>query len=187
VTFDQVVGRPSVAAAPLLLGWTLLVDGVGGRIVEVEAYTQTDPASHAFRGRTARNASMYGPPGHLYVYRSYGIHWCANVVCDQVGVGAGVLLRAIEPTHGLDVMTKRRAVDDERLLCSGPGRLAQALGITGTDDGAALDAARFTLLEPASAIAIDATARVGISRAAEKPWRFLVRGSRWASRGPRPA
>jgi DNA-3-methyladenine glycosylase len=187
MTFGEVVARPSVAAAPLLLGWTLLVDGVGGRIVEVEAYTQTDPASHAFPGLTARNASMFGPPGRLYVYRSYGIHWCANIVCDRPGIGAGVLLRAIEPTHGLDRMTERRGVDDARLLCAGPGRLAQALGITGASDGAALDVEPFALVPPAEVLTVAATPRVGISHAIERPWRFVVRGSPWVSRGPRPA
>ena len=140
MTFAELVRGSVHEVAAGIIGWTLLVDGVGGRIVEVEAYTEDDPASHAFRGATARNASMFGPPGHLYVYRSYGIHWCANVVCERPGRGAGVLLRALEPTHGLDRMRERRGVVDERLLCAGPGRLTQALGLTGADDGADLSA-----------------------------------------------
>ncbi len=185
MTFGDLVARPSPEAARRLLGWTLLVDGVGGPIVEVEAYTQQDPASHAFRGPTARNAAMFGPPGHLYVYRSYGVHWCANVVCDAVGVGAGVLLRALEPTNGVPRMAERRGIADDRLLCSGPGRLAQALGLTGADDGAPLRAPRFSLVPPSGRVAVDVTPRIGISRAADVPWRFVVKGSPWASRGPR--
>ena len=127
MTFDELVGGDVHEAARGLLGWTLLVDGVGGRIVEVEAYDQEDAASHAYRGRTARNGSCSATPGTLYVYRSYGIHWCANVVCGPDGHGAAVLLRALEPTHGLDRMRVRRGVDDARLLCAGPGRLTQAL------------------------------------------------------------
>ncbi|MDH5334337.1 MAG: DNA-3-methyladenine glycosylase [Thermoleophilia bacterium] len=187
MSFGDVVALPSPQAAPLLLGWTLLVDGVGGRIVEVEAYTQDDAASHAYRGPTARNASMFGAPGHLYVYRSYGIHWCANVVCDEPGVGAGVLLRAIEPTHGVGRMVERRGVDDRRLLCSGPGRVAQALGLTREHDGAPLDAPPFTLQPPPAPVAVAATPRIGISSATETPWRFVVRGSAWVSRAPRRA
>jgi DNA-3-methyladenine glycosylase len=171
--------------APELLGATLLVDGVGGTIVEVEAYAPDDPASHSFRGRTAANAAMFGPPGHAYVYRSYGVHRCLNLVCEEEGAGAAVLVRALAPTHGLEEMRARRRTGDERRLCAGPGRLAQALGVTLAHDGLPLDAPPFELrprpLEPE----VVATARVGISRAAELPWRYVVRGSPFLSRPPR--
>ena len=183
---DLVRGDVHTVAAGLV-GWTLLVDDVGGRIVEVEAYSEDDPASHAFRGATARNASMFGPPGRLYVYRSYGIHWCANVVCEPPGRGAGVLLRALEPTHGLDRMRARRSVADDRLLCSGPGRLTQALGLTGADDGADLSQPPFALLPPASPTVVERTPRIGISRAVEQPWRYVEAGTSWTSRRRRAA
>src|SRR5579864_1825646 len=131
--------------APDLIGVTLLVDGVGGRIVEVEAYDEEDPASHGFRGRTTRNAAMFGPPGHAYVYRSYGIHWCLNFVCADEGRADAVLIRALRPLHGLEAMRTRRGLESERALCSGPGRLCQALAVTGDHDGLALDAAPFEL------------------------------------------
>jgi DNA-3-methyladenine glycosylase len=174
-------------AAPGLLGWTLLVDGVGGTIVEVEAYREDDPASHSFGGRRGRNLTMFGPPGRLYVYRSYGVHWCANIVCEQEGRGAAVLLRALEPTHGLEIMRERRGVREPRLLCSGPGRLTQALGIGGGYDRADLLRAPFVLVPPERAPDRQATRRVGISKAVERPWRFVVNGSPWLSRGPRPS
>jgi len=167
------------------VGSTLLVDGVGGIVVEVEAYQQDDPASHAYRGPTTRNRSMFGPPGHLYVYRSYGIHWCANVVCGPVGVGMGALLRAIEPTLGLDRMRVRRGVDDSLLLCSGPGRLTEALGITGAHDGLPVDRPPFELRIPTRPADVVRSPRVGISRASERPWRYTLRGSPYVSR-PRP-
>lgn len=170
-----------------LLGGTLLVDGVGGEIVEVEAYAADDPASHSFRGPTSRNAVMFGPPGRLYVYRSYGIHWCANIVCGPEGEGAAVLLRALRPTHEIEAMRRRRGVGDERLLCAGPGRLTQALGITGAHDGGRIEGAPFRLRLPAQQPPIEATPRIGITKASTLPWRYVVRGSRWASRGPRRA
>jgi DNA-3-methyladenine glycosylase len=173
--------------APELIGVTLLVDGVGGRIVEVEAYDQEDPASHGFRGRTARNAAMFGPPGHAYVYRSYGIHWCLNLVCEEEGTASAALIRAIEPTRGLDEMRARRGVDDDRRLCSGPGRLCQALGVTREHDGCRLDRPPFELLEPDAPVELATGPRIGITRAAEVPWRYVEAGSRFLSRPSRRA
>jgi DNA-3-methyladenine glycosylase len=171
--------------APELIGATLLVDGVGGAIVEVEAYDGEDPASHGFGGETARNASMFGPPGHAYVYRSYGIHWCLNLVCAERGRAEAVLVRALEPAHGVDVMRERRGLEPERLLCAGPGRLCQALAITSEHDGLALDAPPFELfVDPRVRETVDVlrAPRIGISRAAERPWRYLAAGSRFVSR-----
>lgn len=171
--------------APELVGATLLVDGVGGVIVEVEAYDQDDPASHGYRGRTARNAAMFGPPGHAYVYRSYGLHWCLNLVCGEVGVAEAVLVRALQPTRGLSVMRARRGVEDPRLLCSGPGRLCQALGVTGAHDGLPLDRPPFALLAREGEVEVVRAPRVGIRRAADLPWRYLLAGSPFLSRPAR--
>jgi DNA-3-methyladenine glycosylase len=168
--------------APELVGATLLVDGVGGRIVEVEAYDGEDPAAHGFRGRTPRNASMFGPPGQAYVYRSYGLHWCLNFVCEAEGVASAVLLRALEPRHGLEEMRARRRVEDVRLFCAGPGRLCQALGVTLEHDGRALDEPPFRLEARPHAPEIATGPRIGIARAAERPWRYAVAGSRFLSR-----
>jgi DNA-3-methyladenine glycosylase len=173
--------------APELIGATLLVDGVGGRIVEVEAYDREDPASHGHRGRTERNASMFGPAGHAYVYRSYGIHWCLNLVCEDEGVPSAVLVRALEPTQGLEEMRARRGVADLRLLASGPGRLCQALGITRDHDGLPLDQPPFEVRKRAEPVQVLAGARVGITRATELPWRYAEAGSRFLSRPLRPA
>jgi DNA-3-methyladenine glycosylase len=176
---------PSHEVARLLIGVTVLVDGVGGRIVETEAYDREDPASHTYNGPTARNASMFGPPAHAYVYRSYGIHWCLNFVCREEGHGAGVLIRAIEPLHGLDVMAARRGLADPRLLCSGPGRVCQALGITREHNGKSLALPPFELLpRDAAAIALPVAAgpRIGISKAMETPWRFGVARSPYLSK-----
>jgi len=167
--------------APELVGVTMLVDGVGGRIVEVEAYDHEDPAAHGYGGRTARNASMFGPPGHAYVYRSYGIHWCLNFVCEDEGVASAVLVRALEPTHRLDVMAARRGVAEPRLLATGPGRLCQALGITGELDGARLDRPPFELYVR-DEVEVEQGLRVGITKAAERPWRYAESGSRFLSR-----
>jgi DNA-3-methyladenine glycosylase len=172
--------------APELVGCVLLVDGIGGRIVEVEAYDGEDPASHGFRGRTERNRSMFGPPGHAYVYRSYGVHWCLNLVCDREGRAEAVLVRALEPTHGIDLMRSRRGLEDERLLCAGPGRLCQALGVTREHDGLALDRPPFALLPAEAPVDVARGPRVGLSRAVQLPWRYALAGSRFLSRGVRP-
>jgi DNA-3-methyladenine glycosylase len=172
--------------APDLIGATLLVDGVGGRIVEVEAYAQQDPASHAYRGRTPRNAAMFGLPGHAYVYRSYGIHWCLNLVCGGEGVPEAVLIRALEPTRGLELQQSRRGVEDVRQLCSGPGKLCQALGITGEHDGLALDVPPFRLEARAEAPEIVTGPRIGITRATDLSWRYGEAGSPFLSRALRP-
>jgi DNA-3-methyladenine glycosylase len=169
--------------APDLIGVTLLVDGVGGPIVEVEAYDSTDPASHAYRGRTPRNGAMFGPPGHAYVYRSYGIHWCLNLVCEQEGTAAAVLIRALEPAHGVERMQERRRVENARLLAAGPGRLCEALGVTGDHDGLPLDRPPFELRPRAGTPDIAAAPRIGLTRAAELPWRYVLAGSRFLSRG----
>jgi DNA-3-methyladenine glycosylase len=165
-----------------LIGAVLLVDGVGGRIVETEAYDRADPASHSFSGPTPRNESMFGPPGRAYVYRSYGIHWCLNFVCREQGHGAGVLIRAIEPRYRLDLMRARRGLDDARLLGSGPGRVGQALGITRALNGCRLDRAPFQVLAALEPAAVVAGPRIGISKAVEVHWRFGLAGSRFLSR-----
>ncbi len=187
MSFEALVAGSVHDAAPALIGWTLLVDGVGGRIVEVEAYAADDPASHSFRGPTPRAEVMFGPPGRLYVYRSYGLHWCANIVCEEPGRGAAVLLRALQPTHGLEVMHARRAVDDPRLLCAGPGRLTQALGLTGAHNRASLGEPPFALVPPVEWPDVERTPRIGISVANEKLWRYVERGSSWSSRARRAA
>ena len=169
-------------AARALVGCTLTLDGVGGIVVETEAYAPDDPASHSFPGRTNRNATMFGPPGFLYVYRSYGLHWCANVVCEPEGMGAAVLLRALEPTHGVEEMRRRRRVEDVRLLCAGPGRLTQALGISLEHDGLDLFRTPFELRPPDAAAEIATGTRVGITKAGERPWRYALRGSPYVSR-----
>ncbi len=178
----QFFARSVHLVAPELVGATLLVDGVGGVIVEVEAYDQEDPASHGFAGHTTRNASMFGPPGHAYVYRSYGIHWCLNLVCDVAGRAEAVLVRALQPTCGLDRMRKRRGVEAERALCSGPGKLCQALGVTRDHDGLALDEPPFELRARDSTPEVATAPRIGISRATEKPWRYVLQGSHYVSR-----
>ena len=168
--------------APDVVGATLLVDGVGGTIVEVEAYAHEDPAAHGYRGRTERNASMFGPPGHAYVYRSYGIHWCLNLVCEREGVASAVLVRALEPTHGLDEMRARRHVTEARLLCAGPGRLCQALAVTRAHDARPLDEPPFELRAKEHDVEVTSGPRIGITRAADVPWRYGLAGSRYLSR-----
>jgi DNA-3-methyladenine glycosylase len=172
--------------APELIGATLLVDGVGGVIVEVEAYDQEDPASHGFRGRTPRNAAMFGPPGHAYVYRSYGMHWCLNVVCDVEGRAEAALIRALEPVAGLEAMRRRRGLDDPRALCSGPGKLCQALAVTAEHDGLALDAPPFELHARRAEPPLAVGPRIGITRAAALPRRYGLAGSPFLSRPFRP-
>jgi DNA-3-methyladenine glycosylase len=168
--------------APELIGTTLLIGGIGGRIVEVEAYHHTDPAAHSFNGQTPRNAVMFGPPGYAYVYRSYGIHWCLNFVCEPAGSASAVLIRAIEPAEGLATMRRRRGLADTRLLCSGPGRLAEAMGVTIAHNGLALDKLPFELYaredEPDIAVGI----RIGITKAADLPWRYGLKGSQFLSK-----
>ncbi len=192
-THDQPVGSgaaaclaldflaPVAEVAQMLIGTTLLVDGVGGLIVETEAYDRHDPASHTYRGPTPRNAAMFGPPGHAYVYRSYGMHWCLNLVCGPEP-GAAVLIRALQPLYGLATMQARRGGIAERLACAGPGRLCQALGITAALDGLPLDHPPFRLLPPTTPCAIVAGPRIGITQARDTPWRFGLKGSRYLSR-----
>jgi DNA-3-methyladenine glycosylase len=190
-TTDQNLGKPldraffarSVhAVAPDLIGATLLVNGVGGLIVEVEAYHHTDPAAHSFRGPTARNQVMFGPPGYAYVYRSYGIHWCVNFVCEREGSASAVLMRAIQPTHGIATMRRRRRLHDERSLCSGPGKLTEALAITQAHNGLPLDAPPIALYARVGKADVASGIRIGITKAVELPWRYGLKGSRFLSK-----
>jgi DNA-3-methyladenine glycosylase len=182
--------RPAGEVAPDLIGCTLLHGGAGGVIVEVERYEQHDAASHSHRGPTPRARVMFGPAGRLYVYRSYGLHWCANIVCDAEGTGAAVLLRALQPTHGLDAMRARRPGRTDAELCAGPGRLTAALGIDAALDGAPLadhpddDPALVRVLARTGPVRVLCDRRIGISRDTERPWRYLLAGSRWWSRPP---
>ena len=169
------------AVAPDLIGATLLFKGVGGVIVEVEAYHHTDPAAHSFGGRTERNSVMFGPPGYVYVYRSYGVHWCLNFVCEPQGSASAVLIRALAPTHGLPAMRRRRGVANERLLCAGPGRLCQALGITGAQYALALDAPPFEIHARTQDVDVAIGPRIGLTKAVEQPWRYGLKGSRFLS------
>lgn len=168
--------------APELIGATFLVDGVGGIIVEVEAYHHTDPAAHSYGGPTPRNQVMFGPPGFAYVYRSYGIHWCVNFVCEKAGSASAVLIRALEPTHGIAAMRRRRHQHDERSLCSGPGKLTEALGITGAFNASALDQPPTALYARLSMPDVVAGVRIGITKAVELPWRYGLKGSKFLSK-----
>ena len=175
-------GRSVHEVAPELIGATLLLNGVGGIITEVEAYHHTDPAAHSFNGPTPRNLVMFGPPGFSYVYRSYGIHWCVNFVCEQAGSASAVLIRALQPTHGLPAMRRRRGVSEERALCSGPGKLCQALGITIAHSELPLDASPFALHARRETPEIVAGVRIGITKAVDLPWRYGLKGSRFLSK-----
>ena len=174
------------AVAPELIGATLLVDGVGGRIVEVEAYHHTDPAAHSYSGPTARNSVMFGPPGFAYVYRSYGIHWCLNFVCEPEGSASAVLIRAIEPLEGLSKMRRRRGLSDERLLCCGPGRLCEALSVTLSHNGLAIDRPPFSLLARTQTPELATGVRIGITKAVDLPWRYGLAGSKFLSKPFKP-
>jgi DNA-3-methyladenine glycosylase len=179
-------GRSVHEVAPGLIGATLLVNGVGGVIVEVEAYHHTEPAAHSFNGPTPRNQVMFGPPGFAYVYRSYGIHWCVNFVCERQGSASAVLIRALQPTHGIPAMRRRRGLHDERSLCSGPGKLTEALGITDAYNGLALDASPIALHARTGKVEVATGLRIGITRAVELPWRYGLKGSKFLSK-PFPA
>jgi DNA-3-methyladenine glycosylase len=174
--------RPVLKVAPDLIGATLLVNGGGGRIVEIEAYHHTDPAAHSYNGPTERNAVMFGPAGYAYVYRSYGIHWCLNFVCEEEGSASAVLIRALEPTQGLAAMRRRRGIGDERTLCSGPGKLCEAMGVTIKHSGMPLDRAPFELRARAEKPDIVVGPRIGITKAAEYPWRYGMKGSKFLSK-----
>ena len=168
--------------APDLIGATMLVNGVGGIIVEVEAYHHTDPAAHSYRGPTPRNQVMFGPPGFAYVYRSYGIHWCVNFVCEREGSASAVLIRALEPTHGLAAMRRRRGLDDARALCSGPGKLTEALGITREHNGLVLDREPFALYARKAEVMVISGIRIGLTKAVDLPWRYGLKGSKFLSK-----
>ncbi|MBX9649825.1 MAG: DNA-3-methyladenine glycosylase [Xanthobacteraceae bacterium] len=174
--------RGVLEVAPDLIGATLLVDGVGGIIVEVEAYHQTEPAAHSFNGPTPRNLVMFGPPGFSYVYRSYGIHWCVNFVCEKEGSASAVLIRALQPTHGIPAMRRRRGLHDERSLCSGPGKLCQALGITIKHSELPLDTPPFALHARVGKAEVVEGLRIGITKAVDLPWRYGLKGSKFVSK-----
>lgn len=179
-------GRSVHDVAPDLIGALLLVKGVGGIIVEVEAYHHTDPAAHSFRGPTPRNQVMFGPPGFAYVYRSYGIHWCVNFVCEEAGSASAILIRAIEPTNGIAAMRRRRHLHDIHALCSGPGKLTEALGVTIAHNGLPLDREPFSLHARTAPVEVVAGVRIGITKAVDLPWRYGLKGSKFLSK-PFPA
>jgi len=169
--------RPVDLVAADLVGCVLTVEGVGGRIVETEAYAADDPASHSFRGMTGRNAVMFGPAARAYVYRIYGLHWCLNVTC---GGGSAVLIRALQPSLGLETMMARRGLVRPQALCSGPGKLCQALGVDASLNGAPVLARPFQLAAGPRA-GLEVGPRIGISRAIGVPWRFCEKGSPYLS------
>src|SRR6202035_317869 len=175
-------GSSVLEVAPDLIGATFLVNGFGGIIVEVESYHHTEPVAHSFNGPTPRNRVMFGPPGFVYVYRSYGIHWCINLVCEKEGSASAVLIRALQPTHGIPAMRRRRGLHDERLLCSGPGKLTEALGITDQHNGLPLDAPPIALYARTEKPDIVTGVRIGITKAVELPWRYGLKGSKFFSR-----
>jgi DNA-3-methyladenine glycosylase len=177
---DEFFRREVVEVARDLLGARLLVAGVGGLIVETEAYHPSEPASHAHRGPTPRNAAMFTAPGRAYVYRSYGLHWCLNFVCADA---AAVLIRALEPTDRIEVMGARRGLADRQALCSGPGKLCAALGVDRSFDGMRLDQPPFSLELTEEPLPALTGPRIGITKAADLPWRFGVAGSPFLSRG----
>ncbi len=174
--------RDAVTVARDLIGARLLVEGVGGPIVETEAYDKDDPASHTYGGPTRRNAVLFGPAGRAYVYRIYGAHWCLNVVCGRPGEGQAVLIRALEPTDGLQLMAERRGTGEPRMLCSGPGKLCQALAVTLVHNGDRYDAPPFALFAGDRAYDLAAGPRIGLTKAADTPWRFGAAGSPFLSR-----
>jgi DNA-3-methyladenine glycosylase len=175
-------GRSVHEVAPDLIGATMLVDGVGGIIVEVEAYHHTEPAAHSYNGPTPRNQVMFGPPGFAYVYRSYGIHWCVNFVCEEEGSAAAVLIRALEPTHGIAKMRRRRHAVDVHTLCSGPGKLTEALGITIAHNALPLDRPPIALHARTEDVEVATGIRIGLTKAVELPWRYGVKGSKFLSK-----
>jgi DNA-3-methyladenine glycosylase len=174
--------RSAPIVARQLIGATLLLNGAGGVIVETEAYDEGEPASHAFPGPTLRNSVLFGPPGHAYVYLSYGIHWCLNISCREAGHGAGVLIRAMEPTRGIATMRRRRHQTDARKLCAGPGQLGQALAITRAMNGKRIDVRPFSLVPATVRPKVVRGPRIGISKAVELNWRFGLSGSAFLSR-----
>ena len=186
-----VLGKPLTRAffarsvhevAPELIGATLLVNGTGGLIVEVEAYHHTDPAAHSFRGPTPRNRVMFGPPGFAYVYRSYGIHWCVNFVCEEEGSASAILIRALEPTHGVAAMQRRRHLQDLQALCSGPGKLTDALAITDRHNALALDQPPIAVHARLGQVEVVSGVRIGITKAVDLPWRYGLKGSKFLSK-----
>jgi DNA-3-methyladenine glycosylase len=172
----------ALSVAKQLIGTSLFLNGAGGVIVETEAYDESEAACHGFSGLSMRNAPLFGPPGRAYVYRSYGIHWCLNIVCREQGHAAGVLIRAIEPTAGIELMQQRRGTAEIRFLCSGPGRLGQALAVTPELNGKPINKAPFKLLAPLAKASIVRGTRIGLTKEAERVWRFGLKGSAFVSR-----